>query len=99
MVNGLRLLGFTAGDTTRQRDPGNVEEGDFDAFWDKHTREHPPPHGKGMLAVESAGYACGRGAAWISYDCGTKAAAMAALKARQVGPRGRGRHRYDHRHY
>ena len=61
-----------------------MDEGDFDAFWDKHTREHPPPHGKGLLAVESAGYACGRGAAWISYDCGTKAAANAAVRARQL---------------
>jgi hypothetical protein len=70
VVGELRALGFTAGDTCRQRDPGNVDESDFDASFAAHRLAHPPPVGKGMVAVECAGYACGRGVAWVSYDAG-----------------------------
>jgi hypothetical protein len=70
VVDELRSLGFTAGGTCRLRDPGNVDESAFDAFFKTHREEHPPPKGKGMLAVECAGYACGRGAAWVSFDTG-----------------------------
>jgi hypothetical protein len=71
VVAELQELGFTACSTDRQRDPGNVDENDFDSFYAKHVKDNPPPKGKGMVAIECAGYACGRGTAWISFDTGS----------------------------
>ena len=36
-----------------------------------HRAAHPPPQGVGRIGAECAGYACGRGAAWVSWDCGS----------------------------
>jgi hypothetical protein len=60
-----------------------VDEGDFDAFYEKHRKQHPPPVGTGMVALECAGYACGRGAAWISFDVGVEKKAKTAQVAEE----------------
>jgi len=43
-----------------------------------HRAAHPPPKGKGRIGAECAGYACGRGAAWVSWDCGSQTAGSSA---------------------
>jgi len=76
-VTKLQELGLTAAGSSRQRDPGALAEEDFDQAFGRHRKECPPPNGAGMVAVECAGWACGRGIAWLSFDTGAKAAAAA----------------------
>ena len=63
----LRALGFSKGSSERLRDPGAVDEAAFDAWFG---RRPPPPAARGAVAVDCAGYACGRGSAWFAFQPG-----------------------------
>jgi len=67
LVSELRRAGFTAGSSERIRDEGDVVEEHFDALWRRRLVDCPPRSGDGAVAVECAGWACGRGSAWVSY--------------------------------
>ena len=80
----LRGLGFMAVGSERIRDQGDVDEESFDAFWDRRRADAAKadtglpaelalPAGQaagqgGWVAVDCAGWACGRGSSWVAYE-------------------------------
>jgi hypothetical protein len=77
LCDRLKGLGFMAVGSSRIRDAGEVDEESFDEYWARRKREagaeltdlnrQSAEKGGALLAVDCAGWACGRGCSWVAF--------------------------------